>query len=128
MPLGLTNAPSTFMRFMDTILQPIFGKFMVVYFDDILIYSTSLDEHIIHLKHVFSLRKANSLYLNLKKCIYGVPKLVVLGFIIGEHGIEVDLLKTKAISEWTKPSNVREVQSFHGIASVYRRFIKISAL
>ena len=98
MPFGLTNAPSTFMRLMNHILRECIGKFVVVYFDDILIYSKSLHEHIDHLRSVLTILRVNSLFATKEKCTFCVDSVVFLGF-------------------------VGEVRSFHGLASFYRRFV-----
>ena len=82
MPFGLTNAPSTFMRLMNHILREFIRKFIVVYFDDILIYSTSLDLHIDHLKSVLCVLREEQLYANLEKCIFCTNHVVFLGFVV----------------------------------------------
>ncbi|XP_071902701.1 uncharacterized protein [Coffea arabica] len=124
MPFGLTNAPSTFMRLMNHVLRSFIGKFVVVYFDDILIYSKTLDEHVVHLQMVLDALRKASLYANLKKCTFCTNQLVFLGYVVSEQGIHVDQEKVKAINEWPTPTNVSEVRSFHGLASFYRRFVK----
>lgn len=124
MPFGLTNAPSTFMRLMNHVLRPFIGRFVVVYFDDILIYSKSLNEHIEHLRSVLSVLKKERLFANLKKCSFCTNQIVFLGYVVSARGIEVDEEKVKAIKEWPTPKNVSEVRSFHGLASFYRRFVK----
>jgi hypothetical protein len=124
MPFGLTNAPSTFMRLMNHILRPFIGKFVVVYFDDILIYSKNLHDHVSHLNSVLEVLRKEKLYANLKKCTFCTDKLVFLGFVVSAKGIEVDEEKIKAIQEWPTPSSVGNVRSFHGLASFYRRFVK----
>ena len=124
MPFGLTNAPSTFMRLMNHVLRPFIGKFVVVYFDDILIYSKSLHDHVSHLNSVLDVLRKEKLYANLKKCTFCTDKLVFLGFVVSAKGIEVDEEKIKAIQEWPTPSNLSNVRSFHGLASFYRRFVK----
>ncbi|KAK1581185.1 hypothetical protein Q3G72_003854 [Acer saccharum] len=124
MPFGLTNAPSTFMRLMNHVLRAFIGKFVVVYFDDILIYSKNLDEHVEHLKLVLGVLRIEKLFANLKKCTFFTDKLVFLGFVVSAKGIGVDEEKVKAIKEWPKPTNVGQVRSFHGLASFYRRFVK----
>jgi len=124
MPFGLTNAPSTFMRLMNHIFKDFHGKFVMVYFDDILIFSTSLEEHVKHLRLVFYVLREQQLYANLAKCTFCADKVVFLGFIVSLNGVEVDEDKIKAIKEWPIPKSVTEVRSFHGLYSFYRRFVK----
>uniref|UniRef100_A0A2N9EMT7 Reverse transcriptase n=1 Tax=Fagus sylvatica TaxID=28930 RepID=A0A2N9EMT7_FAGSY len=124
MPFGLTNAPSTFMRLMNHALRAFLGIFVVVYFDDILVYSKSLGEHIDHLHCVLTVLRKEKLYANLKKCSFCLDKVVFLGFVVGAKGIAVDEEKVKAIKEWPTPKSITEVRSFHGLASFYRRFVK----
>jgi len=124
MPFGLTNAPSTFMRLMNHILRECIGKFVVVYFDDILIYSKSLHEHIDHLRSVLTILRVNSLFANKEKCTFCVDSVIFLGFVVNKNGVHVDPTKIKAIQEWPTPKNVGEVRRFHGLASFYRRFVK----
>lgn len=124
MPFGLTNAPSTFMRLMNHILKEFIGKYVVVYFDDILIYSSSLDSHVIHVRSVLEVLRREHLYANMDKCIFCSDKLMFLGFIVSTQGIHVDDEKVKAIRDWPTPSSITEVRSFHGLASFYRRFVK----
>ncbi|KAG7543353.1 Reverse transcriptase domain [Arabidopsis thaliana x Arabidopsis arenosa] len=124
MPFGLTNAPSTFMRLMNHVLRAYIGHFVVVYFDDILVYSKSLEEHVDHLKMVLEVLRKEKLYANLKKCTFGTDNLVFLGFVVSTDGVKVDEEKVKAIREWPSPKYVGEVRSFHGLAGFYRRFVK----
>jgi hypothetical protein len=124
MPFGLTNAPSTFMRLMNHVLRAFIGKFVVVYFDDILVYYKDLNEHIEHLRYVFDVLKCEKLYANFKKCNFCMEKVVFLGYIVTTTGIEVDEEKVKAIKEWPTSKSITEARSFHGLASVYRRFVK----
>ncbi|XP_024200577.1 uncharacterized protein LOC112203910 [Rosa chinensis] len=119
MPFGLSNAPSTFMRFMNQVLQPFIGRFLVVYFDDILIYSRTREEHLNHLGQVLRVLCQEKLYLNLKKCSFMKPSVVFLGFIISSAGVEVDPIKVKAIVEWPVPKTLQETRSFHGLATFY---------
>ena len=123
MPFGLTNAPSTFMRLMNHVLRDCIGKYVVVYFDDILVYSQSLDDHLKHLREVFLVLRNNSLFANSDKCTFCVDSIVFLGFVVNKKGVHVDPEKIKAIQEWPTPKNVGDVMSFHGLASFYRRFV-----
>lgn len=124
MPFGLSNAPSTFMRLMNQILKPFIGKFVVVYFDDILIYSKIEDDHLEHLRQVLAVLQANQLYVNLKKCCFVTNKLLFLGFIVSADGIHVDEEKIKVIQNWPTVQTISDVRSFHGLATFYRRFIR----
>uniref|UniRef100_A0A2N9I1W6 Reverse transcriptase domain-containing protein n=1 Tax=Fagus sylvatica TaxID=28930 RepID=A0A2N9I1W6_FAGSY len=124
MPFGLTNAPSTFMRLMNHALRAFLGRFVVVYFDDILVYSKSLDEHIEHLHCVLAVLRKEKLYANLKTCSFCLDKVVFLGYLVSGKGLAVDEEKVKAIKEWPTPKSITEVRSFHGLASFYRRFVK----
>ena len=123
MPLGLSNAPSNFMRVMTQILQPYMGKFLVVYFDNILVFSKDKELYGEHLKLVCSTLQKEQLYANPKKCTFFVNSITFFGFIVSSQGVSVDPDKIKAILEWPEPKTLKEVQSFHGIAAFYHRFI-----
>ncbi|XP_040994309.1 uncharacterized protein LOC121240848 [Juglans microcarpa x Juglans regia] len=124
MPFGLTNAPSTFMHLMNHVLRAFISRFVGVYFDDILIYSKNLEEHVTHLKYVLEILRKERLFANLKKCTFCTDKLVFLGFVVSKRGIEVDEEKVKAIHEWPTRTTISQVRSFHGLASFYRRFVR----
>ncbi|WVZ84898.1 hypothetical protein U9M48_031868 [Paspalum notatum var. saurae] len=109
---------------MNHVLRTFIGKFVVVYFDDILIYSESLNKHIEHIKCVLAVLRNECLYANLAKCNFCTDKVVFLGFVVSAHGVEVDEEKIKAVREWKPPQNVSQVQSFLGLAGFYRRFVK----
>ena len=124
MPFGLTNTPSTFMRLMNHVLRDFLGKFVVVYFDGVLVYSRDMDSHVCHLRPVFSVLRAKQLYGNLKKCFFCQPEVVFLGFIVSRSGVQVDREKIKAIVDWSVSKSTAEVRSFHGLASFYRWFVQ----
>ncbi|KAL9840346.1 putative nucleotidyltransferase, Ribonuclease H [Arabidopsis thaliana] len=109
---------------MNHVLRAFIGIFVVVYFDDILVYSESLREHIEHLDSVLNVLRKEELYANLKKCTFCTDNLVFLGFVVSADGVKVDEEKVKAIRDWPSPKTVGEVRSFHGLAGFYRRFFK----
>uniref|UniRef100_A0A251SVV5 Putative reverse transcriptase domain-containing protein n=1 Tax=Helianthus annuus TaxID=4232 RepID=A0A251SVV5_HELAN len=123
MPFGLSNAPSTFMRVMNQLLRPFIGKFVVVYFDDILIYSASFSDHVVHVRQILALLRRDRFYAATKKCVFMTPKVLFLGYVISGDGIQVDESKVAAVQNWPTPTTITEVRSFHGLASFYRRFI-----
>ena len=123
MLFGLNSAPNTFMRVMNQALKPFIGRFVVVYFEDILIYSILDKEHLSHLREVLTVLQENKLYVNLKKCSFMTKKLVFLGFVVSGEGILVEKEKVKVIRDWPAPKIVIEVRSFHGLATFYQRFI-----
>jgi len=90
MPFGLTNTPSTFMRLLNHVLRDCIGKFVVVYFDDILVYSISIESHIHHLREVLLVLRKNQLFANVDKCTFCVDSVVFLGFIVNKDGVHVD--------------------------------------
>ncbi|WVZ57943.1 hypothetical protein U9M48_008271 [Paspalum notatum var. saurae] len=119
MRFGLTNAPSTFMWLMNEVLCSFIGKFVVVYFDDILIYSKSLEEHLDHLRVVFVALRNACLFANLEKCNFCTDRVGFLGY-----GIEVNEIKIDAITSWSTPMTITKVRSFLGLAGFCRRFVK----
>ncbi|KAI3453949.1 hypothetical protein Pfo_010612 [Paulownia fortunei] len=124
MPFGLTNAPATFCTLMNKIFQPYLDRFMVVYLDDIVIYSNSLEEHANHLRIVFQVLRENELYVKKEKCSFAKEEVPFLGHIIGHGQLQMDGAKIRAIVEWEAPTKVTELRSFLGLVNYYRRFIQ----
>ena len=124
MPFGLSNAPSTFMRLMSQVLKPFIGRFVVVYFDDILIYSKIEAAHYNHVREVLAVLQANELYINWKKYNFLTDKLLFLGYVVNVDGIHVDEDKVHAVKEWPTQKTVTNVRSFHGLVTFYRRFVR----
>jgi len=124
MPFGLTNALATFCTLMNDIFREWLDDFVVVYIDDILIYSGSLEEHAEHLRKVFQRLRENKLYAKLKKCEFEVTKVDFFGHRIIQEGLKMDDHKVKAILDWELPKSVPTLRSFLGLASYYRKLIK----
>jgi hypothetical protein len=124
MPFGLTNAPSTFMRLMNEVLKHYIGNFVVVYLDDILVYSKSKEEHLKHLEIVLRRLQEEKLAINLEKCEFMKEELVYLGFVVSQGNLKMDDDKVKAILTWPTPKTGTAVKSFHGLAQFYRKFIR----
>ena len=113
-----------FMRLMNEVFKDFIGKFVIVYLDDILVYSRSKEENLRHLNYVLQRLQQEKLLLNLNKCSFMKEELVYLGFVISSEGLNMDLENIKAIMEWPSPKSVFEVRIFHGLASFYRNFIR----
>ncbi|GKD29707.1 putative nucleotidyltransferase, ribonuclease H, partial [Tanacetum coccineum] len=121
---GLTNAPAVFMELMNRVCNPYLDKFVIVFIDDILIYSKSEEEHAEHLKLILELLKKEELYAKFLKCEFWLSKVQILGHVIDSEGIHVDPAKIESIKDWASPKTPIEIRQFLGLAGYYRRFIE----
>ncbi|GAA6018098.1 hypothetical protein JCM10207_006080 [Rhodosporidiobolus poonsookiae] len=124
MPFGLTNAPAAFQHLINDTFRPFLDVFVVVYLDDILVYSRNAEEHDRHVKLVLDKMREAKLFAKIEKCSFGASSCEYLGFIVDQDGVRMDPSKIEAVRSWPVPSTLREVQSFLGFANFYRRFIQ----
>ncbi|KAJ9548163.1 LOW QUALITY PROTEIN: hypothetical protein OSB04_020706 [Centaurea solstitialis] len=124
MSFGLTNAPAAFMDLMNRVCKPYLDEFVIVFIDDILIYSKTVEEHDEHLRKVLEMLKREQLYAKFSKCEFWLKEVQFLGNIVTQEGIKVDPAKIEAIKDWESPKSPSEVRSFLGLAGYYRRFIE----
>ena len=124
MPFGLSNAPAAFQRLMNEIFADLLDICVVVYLDDILIYSSNLEEHKRHVKEVLRRLRKHQLYASPSKCSFHQDRIEFLGFIISTDGLQMDKDKVQVIQDWPTPRRVKDIQSFLGFANFYRRFIR----
>ena len=124
MPFGLTNAPTDFMDLMNLIFRPYVDQFVVVFLDDILVYSKDRESHDTHLRVVLEALRKEQLYAKLSKCEFWLNEVSFPGHIVSKEGIRVDPKKIEVVVEWKPPRNVIEIRSFLGLEGYYRRFVK----
>ena len=124
LPFGLTNAPAIFMMLMNNVFHEYLDKFVIIYLDDILIYSKSKEEHLQYLRQVLMILRQHKLYAKMKKCEIMQMRVEYLGHFISQDSISVDNRKIDVIRQWPTPTNTSDVRSFLGIASYYRKFVK----
>ncbi|GJV24886.1 putative reverse transcriptase domain-containing protein [Tanacetum coccineum] len=124
MPFGPTNAPAIFMDLMNRVCKPYLDKFIIVFINDILIYSKPEEEHEVHLKTILDLLKKEKLYAKFSKCKFWLQEVQFLGHVVNRDGIHVDPSKVESVKNWKTPESPTEIRSFLGLAGYYRRFIK----
>lgn len=124
MPFGLTNAPPSFQALMNTIFSSLLRKCVLVFVDDILIYSPTLEAHLEHLKEVFKILDQHKLFLKQSKCSFGQQQLEYLGHIISANGGAMDPKTIEAVQNWQTPTDIKQLRGFLGLSGYYRKFIK----
>ena len=124
MPFGLTNAPSTYQRLMECVLRNLTYKICLIYLDDILVYSKTFSDHLLHLRQVFERLRAANLKLKPSKCRFACHRVHYLGHVVSAAGIAPDEDKIEAVRDFPRPHNVKTTRSFLGLANYYRRFVK----
>ncbi len=124
MPFGLTNAPAVFQCLVNDVLRDLLDKTVFVYLDDILIFSSSMEEHISHVRDVLKRLLENKLYVKAEKCEFHVPSVSFLGFVVEKGQLRPDPSKVEAVKEWPVPTTRKQLQRFLGFAHFYRRFVR----
>ncbi|MCI18491.1 enzymatic polyprotein, partial [Trifolium medium] len=123
MPFGLCNAPSTFQNTMNDLFQEHLRRFVIVFFDDILVYSKTLEEHLVHLHTVFDRLLQHQFFLKQSKCTLAQNSISYLGHIVSSQGVGPDPEKIRAMVDWPVPSNLKQLRGFLGLTGFYRKFV-----
>ncbi|KAJ9557386.1 hypothetical protein OSB04_012000 [Centaurea solstitialis] len=124
MPFGLSNAPATFQGLMNSIFRPYLRKFVLVFFDDILVYSQTWEKHVLHLRLVLQTLRQQSLYAKASKCTFGSGQVNYLGHVINGERVTADPKKVEDMISWPKPTSLKELRGFFDLMGYYRRFVK----
>ena len=124
MPFGLTNALAAFMQMMNRVFIDYLDRFVVVFIDDILVYSRSREDHAEHLRMVLETLRGHQLYGKYSRCEFWIPEVGFLGHVISAEGVVVDPSKIEAVVSWAPPKDVGGILSFLGLACYYRRFVQ----
>nr|KYP39590.1 Transposon Ty3-G Gag-Pol polyprotein [Cajanus cajan] len=124
MPFGLTNAPATFQNLMNDIFQGLLRKSVLVFFDDILVYSSSWFLHLQHLQQVLDILAKHELYAKMSKCSFGLEQVEYLGHVVSGDGVSMETSKVQAVIDWPVPKTIKQLRGFLGLTGYYRRFIQ----
>jgi hypothetical protein len=124
MPFGLTNAPSTFQSLMNDVFRPHLIKFILVFFDDILVFSSDFATHLLHLETTLAILRKHQLFVKKSKCRFGCKEMEYLGHVVSEFGVKANPGKIQAMSEWPFPNMIKSLRGFLGLTGYYRKFIR----
>ena len=124
MSFGLTNAPAAFMELMNKVFREFLDNFVIIFIDDILVYSKTREQHEEHLRKVLTTLRMNQLFAKFSKCEFWAEQVRFLGHVVSSMEITVDPTKIEAVTNWPRPTTVTEVRSFLGLVGYYRRFVK----
>jgi hypothetical protein len=124
MPFGLTNAPAIFQCLMNAVFQQLMRKCVLIFMDDILVYSPSLETHVVHLQQVFQVLETHQLYAKRSKCAFAITQIEYLGHIILDKGVSTDPAKTESMRRWPTPKSHTKLRGFLGLTCYYRKFVK----